>query len=209
MTFLSILLLVTLGGACGGFASAIAQQNVENSYKIRVPFLLDKKGEEARLIPLGCLGNILTGAAASVSIFFVIGPLFNLEPKLSKIEAPFSASNPAEVQQEQNFIIEVFNPPRDETITYIKLFSISVAAGFAGIPLMEILASKVLTQVAEKQALNKIARNLKEVNETVDEAGKNVREAGTEVAESFSQTGELILEATKETQENSHKSGKA
>lgn len=141
MDCISILLLIALGGSCGGVASAIAQNNVNNSYKIRVPFSFDKNTQEARLLTLGILGNIVIGAAASVSIFFIAGPIFNLEPTNP---ATISSSN-----QKPKFVLMIFDPlailnlPEKQAIDYAKIFSISVAAGFAGISLMENMAQRI------------------------------------------------------------------
>lgn len=131
MDCISILLLMAFGGSCGGVASAIAQNNVDNSYKVRVPFFLDKNTKEARLVPLGILGNIIIGATASISIFFVAVPLFNLKT---------SVNTPTNQQQRASH--------EDQA----KLFSLSVAAGFAGIKLMESMAKRITdTVVSEKE----------------------------------------------------------
>lgn len=141
MDCISLLLLIALGGSCGGVASAIAQNNVNNSYKIRVPFSFDKNTQEARLVALGILGNIIIGAAASISIFFVAGPIFNLEPTN---QTTIASSN-----QKQKVVPIIFDPlvilklPEKQAIDYAKIFSISVAAGFAGISLMENMAQRV------------------------------------------------------------------
>jgi len=78
MDYISLLLLMAFGGSCGGFASGIAQNNENNSYEVRVPFLRTKNNG-ARLVPLGILGNMIIGATASISIFFIAVPLFNLK----------------------------------------------------------------------------------------------------------------------------------
>lgn len=149
MDCVSILLLIALGGSCGGVASAIAQNNLNNSYKIRVPFLLDKNTQESRLIPLGILGNIIIGAAASTSIFFVAGSLFNLN----------TTANHGE-KREQPAIFdrsEFINLPEEQATDYAKLFSISVAAGFAGITLMENMARRVTHTVFSEEHRSKEA----------------------------------------------------
>ena len=126
MSYFSLILIIALAGSCGGFASAIAQPDRRNSYKIRLPFLLDRNSGEAKLLPLGFFGNIIIGAAASISIFFVASPLFNIEP------------NPPSDQ-----------PSQKEIITFAKLFSLSVAAGFAGINLMEKMVDRVMGAVSD------------------------------------------------------------
>lgn len=146
MDCISILLLMAFGGSCGGVASAIAQNNVDNSYKIRLPFLLDKNTKEARLVPLGILGNIIIGAAASTSIFFIAVPLFNLK-------------TPATTPEEQ-----------------AKVFSLSVAAGFAGINLMESMATRIKNTVLSEEE-HHISKDLALVKKEKDEDGKTTETA--------------------------------
>lgn len=133
MDYISLLLLMAFGGSCGGFALGIAQNNHNNSYEVRVPFLRDKNNNESRLVPLGILGNMIIGAAASISIFFIAVPLFNLQ---------IPAGNPA---------IQSQLPSAEDQA---KLFSLSVAAGFAGINLMESMARRITSTVTEKEEHN-------------------------------------------------------
>ncbi len=74
MDFASITLLIAFAGACGGLTSAIVQDNLDNSYLIRLPFLLDKTGKQVRLVPLGFLGNILIGAGRAFQSFLSSAP---------------------------------------------------------------------------------------------------------------------------------------
>lgn len=152
MDFFSMLLLIAFGGSCGGIASGIAQNNLNNSYEIRLPFLFNKDTKEARLLPLGILGNIIIGAAASTSIFFVAGSLFNLEPSTSRLQGQ-NNSIPQERKLPTIFnTAELLNLPEERATDYAKMFSISVAAGFAGISLMEGMAKRVTnTLVSDKQ----------------------------------------------------------
>ena len=148
MDYISLLLLMAFGGSCGGFASGIAQNNENNSYEVRVPFLRTKNNG-ARLVPLGILGNMIIGATASISIFFIAVPLFNL-----KIPATTSANQPQ------------WPPVEDQA----KLFSLSVAAGFARINLMESMARRITSTVSEKEGHNSRAELL--VQKETDENGK-------------------------------------
>lgn len=159
MDCISMLLLIALGGSCGGIASGIAQNNLNNSYKVRLPFLFEPNTKEARLLPLGILGNIIIGVAASTSIFFVAGPLFNLE----------NTTNTTSISQEQRVVPMIFNPseilnlPENQATDYVKIFSISVAAGFAGISLMEGMAQRVTDTVfSEEQRTSSDAVKLEE-----------------------------------------------
>lgn len=148
MNYISLLLLMAFGGSCGGFASGIAQNNENNSYEVRVPFLRSKNNE-ARLVPLGILGNMVIGATASISIFFIAVPLFNL-----KIPTTTSA-----------------NQPQSSPVEYqAKLFSLSVAAGFAGINLMESMARRIRSTVSEKERYN--SKDELPVQKETDENGK-------------------------------------
>ncbi|MBD2100623.1 hypothetical protein [Leptolyngbya sp. FACHB-261] len=138
MDFVSLVLLIALAGSCGGLTSAIAENRKDSSYTVKIPFQFDQKRQEARSVPLGCLGNILIGAAASISIFFVVGPLFNLEPK-----APAKDALP--VDQQDSWL----SIPPSETILYAKLFSLSVASGFAGISLLPTIAGQIMRAVSK------------------------------------------------------------
>ena len=155
MNCISILLFMAFGGSCGGVACAIAQNNVDNSYKVRVPFFLDKNTKEARLVPLGILGNIIIGAAASISIFFVAVPLFNLKT---------SANTPANQQQGAS--------PEEQA----KLFSLSVAAGFAGINLMESMAKRITDTVVSKEEQHS-SKDAAIVKTETEENGKTTQTA--------------------------------
>jgi hypothetical protein len=148
MDYISLLLLMAFGGSCGGFASGIAQNNENNSYEIRIPFLRSNNNE-SQLVPLGILGNIIIGATASISIFFIAVPLFNL-----KIPANTSVSQPQGPSVEDQ----------------AKLFSLSVAAGFAGINLMESMARRITSTVSEKEGHN--SRDELLVQKETDENGK-------------------------------------
>ncbi|MHC5611833.1 MAG: hypothetical protein ACYTXA_12660 [Nostoc sp.] len=148
MDYISLLLLMAFGGSCGGFASGIAQNNENNSYEIRVPFLRSNNNE-SRLVPLGILGNIIIGATASVSIFFIAVPLFNL-----KIPATTSAN-------------QLQWPSVEDQA---KLFSLSVAAGFAGINLMESMARRITSTVSEKEEYN--SKHEQRTEKTIEPNGK-------------------------------------
>ncbi len=178
MSYFSLILLIALAGSCGGFASAIAQPDRHNSYKIRLPFLLDRKSGEAKLLPLGFFGNIIIGAAASISIFFVASPLFNIEPDLPSDQ-----------------------PSQKEIITFAKLFSLSVAAGFAGINLMEKMVDRVMGAVSddsdqseddtkdatEKMIEKKIGTETQKPSQTIQKAcanGENLQDSESQKAPS-------------------------
>ena len=157
MSYFSLILLIALAGSCGGFASAIAQPDRHNSYTIRLPFLLDQNSGEAKLLPLGFFGNIIIGAAASISIFFVASSLFNIEPN--------PLSDP---------------PSQKEIITFAKLFSLSVAAGFAGINLMEKMVDRVMGAVSDDSDQSE--------DDTKDAAEKMIAENTGTKAQKLSQT---------------------
>lgn len=158
MDYISLLLLMAFGGSCGGFASGIAQNNENNSYEVRVPFLRTKNNG-ARLVPLGILGNMIIGATASISIFFIAVPLFNL-----KIPATTSANQPQ------------WPPVEDQA----KLFSLSVAAGFAGINLMESMARRITSTVSENEEHNS---KLEQISQKTVEPNGKVTEAAYTLAE--------------------------
>ncbi|MFQ5462587.1 MAG: tetratricopeptide repeat protein [Phycisphaerae bacterium] len=62
------LLVIVLSGSAGGI---ILGMTVRTSHKLRIPFT-------GRLLEIAFLGDALVGAAASVALFFVTGPLFDL-----------------------------------------------------------------------------------------------------------------------------------
>nr|WP_322715940.1 hypothetical protein [Nostoc sp. ChiQUE02]MDZ8228797.1 hypothetical protein [Nostoc sp. ChiQUE02] len=155
MDLFSIIFLIALGGSFGGITSAVAQNNLNNSYSIRVPFLVEKDSREARIIPLGFLGNIIIGAAASISIFFIADSLFNLQQNQP-------SQNQDKTSTINNRIPTIFNPSKvlnfsnQEATNYAKIFSISVAAGFAGISIMEGISKRVESAVTTDQSRKEI-----------------------------------------------------
>ena len=126
MLFLFLLLLISLGGSMGGSASAIAQKHQGKT--VSFSFMLE---------------NMLTGAAASISMFFLIESLFGLSPN------SFTKGIQSEqINSKTNTIIVALEK---ETIVCAKLFSLSVAAGFAGIPLMNSLSKQLLSRVDQEE----------------------------------------------------------
>lgn len=64
----STILVIAVSGSAGGI---ILGMTARTSHKLRIPLT-------GRLIEIAFLGDALVGAAASVALFFVTGPLFNL-----------------------------------------------------------------------------------------------------------------------------------
>jgi len=62
------LLVIALSGSAGGI---ILGMTVRTSHKLRIPF-------SGRLLEIAFIGDALVGAAASIAVFFVTGPLFDL-----------------------------------------------------------------------------------------------------------------------------------
>ena len=126
MFFLFLLLLISVGGSIGGSASAIAQKHQGKTVSFN--FILE---------------NMFTGAAASVSMFFLIESLLGISPNFFN-KIVYSE----QIHSERDAIILALN---EETIIFTKLFSLSVVAGFTGIPLMNSLSKHLISRVAKEE----------------------------------------------------------
>lgn len=108
----NILLVLSIISGAGGFGGLVYGLFSRNSYKLRLPFY-------GKLIEIGFLGDILVGIAASITVFFIAGPLFSL--KLTEISDPEC---------------------------YIKIIALGVLSGFTGIRLLSGMSSKLLERIS-------------------------------------------------------------
>ncbi|MGK7892466.1 MAG: hypothetical protein AB4372_02140 [Xenococcus sp. (in: cyanobacteria)] len=153
MGFFILVFLTLIGGGFGGMASAIAQKHKGNTRHyslLKHAFFYPEK--------------IITGAAASICMFFFLAPLFNLEPTSIKLEDNRSTNiilnTDIKVGSMKdivasitvitlNVIDEIMLPLRKEPIVYTKILSFSVAAGFAGVPLMETVSKQLQCRLSK------------------------------------------------------------
>lgn len=105
----TLLLAIVLSGAFGGLVFGIF---TKNQYKIRVPF-------KGNLLEIGFIGDLMVGSAASITIFFVAGPLFN-----------FNINNIT------------------TNDCFVKVIALGVLSGFTGIRLMTGMSSKLLEKIS-------------------------------------------------------------
>ena len=133
MGFFLLVLLTSIGGSFGGLASAIAQKH-------------KGKTEDYGLLKHAFFGSekMITGSAASICMFFFLGSLFNLEPV--SLKKNFTSKN-----TEQDITAEFILPLREEPIVFTKILSFSVAAGFAGVPLMETVSKQLQSRLSDDE----------------------------------------------------------
>ncbi len=101
------LLCIAFSGAFGGLVFGIF---TTNTYKVKLPF-------SGKLLELGFIGDILTGTAASIAIFFIAAPLFNL--KIGSAEKDCC----------------------------IKVIALGILSGFTGMKLLSIMSSKLMEKL--------------------------------------------------------------
>lgn len=126
-----LLLTIVLSGSFGGLVFGIF---AKNKYQIRIPI-------KGNLLEIGFIGDIMVGSAASITIFFVAGPLFN-----------FNISNMASHD------------------CFIKVIALGVLSGFTGIRLMTGMSSKLLEKISSLDQRVEQVEKFDKISELLREA---------------------------------------